>query len=167
MKNIDWKNLGFGYVKTDYNVRCYFRNGEWGKLEISSDEYIPMHMAASCLHYGQEAFEGMKQEDFERLKKYNESYEDGRNLLHYFIQNIGTYEGTAYYQEKAKQPTVSFKKFSNEVKNASRAYIELNAPKRAVMFLTKNTWKSYALGLGCVLDVEPLANLYFSAVASQ
>ncbi len=60
MKNIDWKNLSFGYVKTDYNVRCYFRNGEWGQLEVSSDEYIPMHMAASCLHYGQEAFEGMK-----------------------------------------------------------------------------------------------------------
>ncbi len=60
MKNIDWKNLSFGYMKTDYNVRCYFRNGEWGKLELSSDEYIPMHMAASCLHYGQEAFEGMK-----------------------------------------------------------------------------------------------------------
>ena len=56
MKNIDWKNLSFGYVKTDYNVRCYFRNGEWGKLELSSDEYIPMHMAASCLHDGQEAF---------------------------------------------------------------------------------------------------------------
>lgn len=60
MKNIDWKSLSFGYVKTDYNVRCYFRNGQWGKVEISSDEYIPMHMAASCLHYGQEAFEGMK-----------------------------------------------------------------------------------------------------------
>ena len=60
MKNIDWKNLSFGYMKTDYNVRCYFRNGEWGKLELTSDEYIPMHMAASCLHYGQEAFEGMK-----------------------------------------------------------------------------------------------------------
>lgn len=60
MKNIDWKSLSFGYVKTDYNVRSYFRNGEWGKLEISSDENIPIHMAASCLHYGQEAFEGMK-----------------------------------------------------------------------------------------------------------
>ena len=60
MKNIDWKSLSFGYVKTDYNVRCYFRNGQWGELEIMSDEYIPMHMAASCLHYGQEAFEGMK-----------------------------------------------------------------------------------------------------------
>ena len=59
-KNIDWKSLSFGYMKTDYNVRCYFRNGEWGELEVCSDEYIPMHMAASCLHYGQEAFEGMK-----------------------------------------------------------------------------------------------------------
>ena len=60
MKNIDWKNLSFGYVKTDYNVRCYYRNGEWGKIETSSSEHIPMHMAATCLHYGQEAFEGLK-----------------------------------------------------------------------------------------------------------
>ena len=60
MSNIDWKNLPFGYVKTDYNVRCYWRNGSWGKLEISSLEYINMHIAATCLHYGQEAFEGMK-----------------------------------------------------------------------------------------------------------
>ncbi len=60
MLNIDWKNLPFGYFKTDYNVRCCYRNGKWGKLEISSSEYIIMHIAATCLHYGQEAFEGMK-----------------------------------------------------------------------------------------------------------
>lgn len=60
MNNIDWKNLPFGYFKTDYNVRCYFRDGKWGKLEVSSSEYINMHMAATCLHYGQEAFEGLK-----------------------------------------------------------------------------------------------------------
>ena len=60
MKEIDWSNLSFGYMPTDYNVRCNFRNGEWGELEVSSSEYINMHMAASCLHYGQEAFEGMK-----------------------------------------------------------------------------------------------------------
>lgn len=60
MQNIDWKNLPFGYFKTDYNVRCYYRNGKWGLLETSSSEHINMHMAATCLHYGQEAFEGMK-----------------------------------------------------------------------------------------------------------
>jgi len=58
--NIDWKNLPFGYMPTDYNVRCYFREGKWGELEISSSEYISLHMAATSLHYGQEAFEGMK-----------------------------------------------------------------------------------------------------------
>ncbi len=60
MEKIDWKNLSFGYIKTDYNVRCYYRNGKWGEIEVCSEETIPMHMAAVCLHYGQEAFEGMK-----------------------------------------------------------------------------------------------------------
>lgn len=60
MNEIDWANLSFGYIKTDYNVRIYNRNGEWGQLEISSSETINMHMAATCLHYGQEAFEGLK-----------------------------------------------------------------------------------------------------------
>ncbi len=60
MSNIDWKNLPFGYFKTDFNIRCYYRDGKWGELEVSSSEEITMHMAATCLHYGQEAFEGMK-----------------------------------------------------------------------------------------------------------
>ena len=60
MKEIDWKNLSFGYMRTDYNVRCYYRNGQWGEVEVCSEETIPLHMAAVCLHYGQEAFEGMK-----------------------------------------------------------------------------------------------------------
>ncbi|MCH7657057.1 MAG: branched-chain amino acid aminotransferase [Bacteroidetes bacterium] len=60
MKNIDWKNLPFGYQKTDYNIRCYFKDGKWGEPEVSSSEYIKMHIAATALHYGQEAFEGMK-----------------------------------------------------------------------------------------------------------
>jgi branched-chain amino acid aminotransferase len=58
--DIDWKNLPFHYIPTDYNVRCYFKQGKWGELEITSSEYIPLHMAATSLHYGQEAFEGMK-----------------------------------------------------------------------------------------------------------
>ena len=58
--NIDWQNLPFGYMQTDYNVRCYNRDGIWGELEITSEQYIPMHIASTALHYGQESFEGMK-----------------------------------------------------------------------------------------------------------
>jgi len=60
METIDWKNLGFGYMKTDYNIRCTYKNGAWGELEVSDSEMVTMHMAATCIHYGQESFEGLK-----------------------------------------------------------------------------------------------------------
>lgn len=60
MQNLDWGSLGFSYTKTNYNVRAVYRDGAWGEIEVSDSEYIPMHIAASCLHYSQEAFEGLK-----------------------------------------------------------------------------------------------------------
>ena len=60
METLNWSELGFGYLKTDYNVRCYYRDGKWGELEVCSSEILNIHMAATCLHYGQEAFEGLK-----------------------------------------------------------------------------------------------------------
>ncbi|MDR2887734.1 MAG: branched-chain amino acid aminotransferase [Bacteroidales bacterium] len=60
MELLDWKNLPFGYMKTDYNIRCQFKNNEWGSLEVSSSEYLNVHIAATGLHYGQEVFEGLK-----------------------------------------------------------------------------------------------------------
>lgn len=60
MEQIDWSNLGFGYIKTDFNIRCTYANGSWGDLEVRDDEYMNLHMAATCIHYGQEVFEGLK-----------------------------------------------------------------------------------------------------------
>jgi len=60
MEQLDWKNLPFGYIKTDYNIRCFYKNGLWGELEVSTSEHIDIHIAATGLHYGQEAFEGLK-----------------------------------------------------------------------------------------------------------
>ena len=60
MENLNWECLPFGYIKTDFNVRCFYKDGKWGDLEISSSEYIDIHIAATGLHYGQEAFEGLK-----------------------------------------------------------------------------------------------------------
>ncbi|MCM1378335.1 MAG: branched-chain amino acid aminotransferase [Clostridium sp.] len=57
---IDWANLTFSYMPTDYNVRCVYKDGKWGEIMVSDSEYVPMHIAASCLHYGQESFEGLK-----------------------------------------------------------------------------------------------------------
>ena len=59
-KELDWGNLSFGYIPTDYNVRCYYRDGKWGEIEVSSSETVDLHIAATALHYGQEIFEGLK-----------------------------------------------------------------------------------------------------------
>ena len=60
MEQLDWGKLPFSYIRTDYNVRCWYRNGQWGEIETSSEDTINLSIAATCLHYGQEAFEGQK-----------------------------------------------------------------------------------------------------------
>lgn len=60
MENIDWGKLPFGYIKTDYNMRSHFKDGVWSKPEKNSSDQIDLHIAATALHYGQEAFEGLK-----------------------------------------------------------------------------------------------------------
>ena len=60
MESIDWSNLSFGYMPTDYNVRCIDKDGPGGDSPVTSSQTFEIHMAATCLHYGQEAFEGMK-----------------------------------------------------------------------------------------------------------
>ena len=58
--DLDWKNLEFGYCTTDYNIRYVWRDGEWSEGTLTQDEQIPLHIAATCLHYGQACFEGLK-----------------------------------------------------------------------------------------------------------
>ena len=58
--NIDWSKLGFHYTETDYIVRAKCSNGIWGKPYATRDKFISLHVSATCLQYGQEAFEGLK-----------------------------------------------------------------------------------------------------------
>ena len=59
-EGIDWKSLGFGFSDVNCHVRRTWRDGRWGGLEYVKEPFITMHIGASCLHYGQECFEGMK-----------------------------------------------------------------------------------------------------------
>lgn len=58
--DIDWNELGFAYRDTDCHIRYTWRNGTWDDGQFSSEPYIPIHIAATALHYGQAAFEGLK-----------------------------------------------------------------------------------------------------------
>jgi branched-chain amino acid aminotransferase len=113
MMDIDWKHLPFGYFKTDYNVRAYNRNGVWGELEISSSEYINIHIAATALHYGQEAFEGMK------------AYrgKDGKVRVFRWEENAKRMQRSAQGVMMAEVPADLFKKAIFKVIELNKKYI--------------------------------------------
>ena len=59
-KNIDWSNLGFGYVKTDYRYVSNFKDGAWDEGGLTTDDTITLSECAGVLQYAQTVFEGMK-----------------------------------------------------------------------------------------------------------
>lgn len=110
---LDWKNLDFTYRKTDCNIRYTWKEGAWDSGVISTDEYIPLHMAATCLHYGQEAFEG--------LKVYEQ--QNGDVVVFRDIENARRMIRSS---EKIYMPTISEEMFMDaidRVVSANRRYI--------------------------------------------
>ena len=59
-KNIDWSNLGFGYVKTDYRFVSDFKDGKWDEGKMTQDDKVVISECAGVLQYAQTIFEGMK-----------------------------------------------------------------------------------------------------------
>jgi branched-chain amino acid aminotransferase len=57
---IDWTNLGFQYTQTESFVRVDYTNEKWGEIQVCTDPIMSIHVAATCLHYGQACFEGLK-----------------------------------------------------------------------------------------------------------
>ncbi len=59
-KEIDWGNLGFAYMKTDFSYVCNYKDGAWDEGGLTSDHSITLSECAGILHYCQECFEGLK-----------------------------------------------------------------------------------------------------------
>lgn len=59
-KNIDWAELGFGYIKTDYRFVSNYKNGAWDEGVLTEDANVVISECAGVLQYAQTIFEGMK-----------------------------------------------------------------------------------------------------------
>lgn len=58
--DIDWNDLGFSYIKTDYRYISFWKDGEWDNGTLSEDNKVHISEGSTALHYGQTVFEGMK-----------------------------------------------------------------------------------------------------------
>ena len=59
-KNIDWSNLGFGYIQTDKRFVANYKNGAWEEGTLTSDANVVINECAGVLQYAQTCFEGLK-----------------------------------------------------------------------------------------------------------
>ena len=59
-KNIDWANIGFGYMPTDYRFVANYKDGAWDEGALTTDATITLSECAGVLQYAQTCFEGMK-----------------------------------------------------------------------------------------------------------
>ena len=58
--NIEWSKLGFAYSDVNCHIKYVWKDGKWDAGELVKEPYLKIHVAATCLHYGQDAFEGLK-----------------------------------------------------------------------------------------------------------
>lgn len=60
MVSIDWKNLGFSYMKTPWRFLAHWKNGSWDEGTLTEDNTLHISEGSPALHYGQQCFEGLK-----------------------------------------------------------------------------------------------------------
>ncbi|MFI3294733.1 MAG: branched-chain amino acid aminotransferase [Rikenellaceae bacterium] len=111
--NIDFDNLGFNYIRTAYNLRCVYRDGKWGEITLHTEETIPMHISAGCLHYGQESFEGLKAF----------ACPDGKVRIFRPDKNAERMQSSARYVRMAEPPTELFVEMCRRLVEMNRDFI--------------------------------------------
>jgi branched-chain amino acid aminotransferase len=139
MKDLKWSELGFAYTKTDYNVRCEFRDGKWGEVYATEDTNIDIHMAATALHYGQEVFEG--------LKAFRGA--DGKARLFRVEENAKRMIRSAEYLKMAAPPVELFTEMCVKCVQANKDYIPPYGTG-ASLYL-----RPFLIGTGAQVGVKP------------
>lgn len=147
--NLDWGNLGFSYMKLPYRYLAYYKNGQWEKGELTEDATLHMSESSPCLHYGQQAFEGMKAY---RTK-------DGSVQLFRPDQNAKRLQRTS---DRLLMPQVPTDMFVAAVKQVVRANEEYVPP-----YGTGGTLyiRPLLLGIGDIIGVKPADEYIFTVFA--
>ncbi len=142
MKNnteLDYSTLGFTYVKTPYNLRCHYKNGAWGEVTVSEDENISIHIASTALHYGQQAFEGLKAV----------MGADGKARIFRVADNAKRMQNSAKYLEMAVPP---IELFCDMVERAVKLNVDFVPPygSGGTLYI-----RPVLFGVGATVGVKP------------
>lgn len=142
---LDWKNLGFSYIKTDYRFIARWKDGKWDSGELTTDSTLHIHEGSTALHYGQQCFEG--------LKAYR--CKDGSINLFRPDQNAKRMQNTCDRLLMPQVPTELFIRACKEVVKANDRWV---APYStgATLYL-----RPFVIGVGENIGVRPAPEYIF------
>lgn len=144
-KNIDWANLGFGYIQTDYRFVSNYKNGAWDDGIITEEANVVINECAGVLQYAQTIFEGMK--------AYTTS--DGRIVTFRPDLNAERMEQSAERLEMPVFPKDKFVEAVKKVVKANEAYVPPYG-SGATLYI-----RPYMFGSNPVIGVKPADEYQF------
>ena len=143
---LDWKNLGFSYIKTDYRFIAHWKDGKWDNGELTTDSTLHIHEGSTALHYGQQCFEGLK------------AYRCKDSSINLFRpdQNAKRMQNTCDRLLMPQVPTELFIRACKEVVKANEKWL---APygSGATLYL-----RPFVIGVGENIGVRPAPEYIFS-----
>ncbi len=149
-KQIDWSNLGFGYVKTDKRFVSNYKNGAWDEGCLTDDDQVRISECAGVLQYAQTVFEGMKAY----------TTEDGRIVIFRPDLNAARMADSA---RRLEMPVFPEERFVDAVEQVVRANAEWVPPygSGATLYL-----RPYMFGSDPVIGVKPANEYQFRVFAT-
>ena len=144
-KNIDWSNLGFGYVKTDKRYVSNFVGGKWDEGTLTDDNTVVLNECAGVLQYAQTVFEG--------LKAY--TAENGKIVIFRPDLNAERLESSAKRMEIPVFPKERFIDAVEQTVRANAAYVPPYG-SGATLYI-----RPYIFGSNAVIGVKPADEYQF------
>ena len=144
-QNIDWANLGFGYIKTPYRFVANFKNGEWEKGSLIEDDTVKISECAGVLQYAQTCFEGLK------------AYTTEDNRIVCFRPNLNA-QRMADSCKRLEMPVFPEEEFINAVVDTIKANADFVPPYGfgATLYI-----RPYMFGSNPVIGVKPAEEYQF------
>ncbi len=144
-KNLDWANLGFGYVQTEKRYVTNYKNGAWDEGVITEDANVVLNECAGVFQYAQTCFEG--------LKAY--TTEDGRIVTFRPDLNEQRMKDSCTRLEMPALPDGRFVEAVKAVVKANAAYVPPFG-SGATLYL-----RPYMFGTNPVIGVKPAEEYQF------
>ncbi|MFC3931771.1 branched-chain amino acid aminotransferase [Streptococcus dentapri] len=147
--DLDWENLGFEYSELPFRYISYYKDGQWDQGQLTQDATLHISESSPALHYGQQAFEG--------LKAYRTK--DGTVQLFRPDKNAERLQKTANRLLMPQVPTDKFVEACKTVVKANKDYVPPYGTG-ATLYL-----RPLLIGVGEVIGVQPAKEYIFTVFA--